>query len=111
MASGWLPGASLVSGNSTHSPRPSATMLPIFCPSAVTVTVLWGAARPAITMPPSGLIRTISKLGAVVAVLSGAGGLPAAGAPGVAAPGVAPPVTAGAVAAEAVVGAPVEAVV
>src|SRR5579871_4983987 len=31
--------------------------------SEVTVTVLWGAARPATTMPPSGLTRTISKLG------------------------------------------------
>ena len=75
-------------------------MLPIFWPSAVTVTVLWGAARPAITIPPSGLTRTISKLGITAPGWPGGGGgvapgvvpdvLPVEGA-GVGAPDTAPP--------------------
>src|SRR6516225_8887543 len=49
----------------THSPRSSATTVPIFCPSAVIVTVARGTARPAMTVPPSGFTRTMSKLGRI----------------------------------------------
>src|SRR5690348_15623164 len=73
-------------------------MLPIFWPSAVRVTVLWGAARPAMTIPPSGLTRTISKLGIT------APGWPGAGV--VVAPGVAPDVLPSAGAEGAGAGAP-----
>jgi hypothetical protein len=50
--------------------------VPIFCPSAVIVTVARGAARPAMTVPPSGFTRTMSKLGRI----GGGGGAGAAGA-------------------------------
>ena len=61
----------MLTGRMTHSPRSSATTVPILCPSAVIVTVARGAARPAMTVPPSGFTRTISKLGRI-----GGGGVP-----------------------------------
>src|SRR5262249_44640867 len=64
----WLPGTSLFWGSTAHSPRSSATTAAYFWPSAVMVTIECGAARPAMTVPPSGFTRTISKLG-----LTGAG--------------------------------------
>src|SRR5579871_2541977 len=55
-------------------------MLPIFWLSAVIVTMLCGAARPAMTMPPSGLTRTMSKLGTIAPGEPGAGAVPEEGA-------------------------------
>src|SRR5712672_2398544 len=54
-----------------HSPRSSGTTVATFCPSAVMVTVARGAERPAMIVLPSGLTRTMSKLGRITG--SGAG--------------------------------------
>ena len=59
-----LPGGSGSFGNSTHSPRWSAWISPITVSPSRTVTLAFGAARPAITASPLGLTRTTSKLGA-----------------------------------------------
>ena len=61
-----LPGAKGEVGTNTHWPLLLATTSPIlFAPSYI-ATFTPGLARPAITVSPCGVMRTISKLGAVI---------------------------------------------
>src|SRR6185312_9617389 len=58
-----LPAANGSEGTSTHSPLASAVAVPTIRSPSSTVTVASGAARPARTVSPLGLTRTMSKLG------------------------------------------------
>ena len=55
----------------THSPKPSAVAVPIGAPLSRMMSSAFGAARPAITAPPSGSMRTTSTEGSAGPAASG----------------------------------------
>ena len=60
----WPPGEK-AGGRTVNSPASSAVVSATTCPWSVTVTLAFGAARPAITASPDGSTRTISNCGGV----------------------------------------------